>query len=108
MSFLPQFLSAAPSGSDSHWRVAGTTSPTLILSSSAGQRSHASIFNDAAGTLYLTFGPGSGVGPTGTFDVKMTSGSYFELPKPIYQGEIWGAWDAAGGFARVLSLGIGG
>lgn len=110
MAYLPQFLTISPSGSDSHYRVSGVTAPVLILSSSQGQRAHASIFNDAAGSLYLTMGPGGAgnLSPTGTFDLKMTSGSYFELPKPIYQGEVWGIWDAAGGFARVLQLGVGG
>ncbi len=109
MAFTPQFLTTAPSGSDAHWKVAGSTSPTLILSSSVDQRSHASIFNDSPASLYVTFGPG-GVGNlsvTGTYDIKITSGSYLELPKPTYQGEIWGIWDSAAGWARVLQLGIG-
>lgn len=108
MASQQQFLTVAPSGSDQRWRVAASTAQSLILSSSQDQRGHASIFNDSVSSLYIVMGPG-GVGAlsvTGTYDVKITSGSYFELPKPVYQGEIWGIWDGLGGFARVLQLGI--
>ncbi len=104
------FLSISPSGSDNHWKIAGVTSPVLILSASQDQRGHASIFNDAIGSLYITFGPGgvSNLSVTGTYDIKITSASYYELPRqPVYQGEIWGIWDASGGWARVLQTGIG-
>lgn len=108
MSTPAQFATTAVSGSDQHYKVAGVTAPVLILSASQDQRVHASIFNDAVGSLYITFG-GGGVGSlsvSGTYDVKITSASYYELPRqPIYQGEIWGIWDAAGGWARVLQLG---
>lgn len=107
MATEAQFLTTAPSGSDSHWMVPSSTSSLLILSSSQDQRAHASIFNDSAASLYLRFGgngPISGLA-NGVYDVKLTSGTYYELPKPIYSGEIWGSWDVAGGFARVLSLG---
>ena len=108
MSSESQFLTTAPSGSDNHWKVAGVTTQTLILSASQDVRSHASIFNDAVGSLYITFGAG-GVGSlsvTGTYDVKITSASYYEFPKPIYEGEVWGIWDVAGGWARVMQLGV--
>lgn len=107
MASQAQFNTTAPSGSDQHWKVPAATAPTLILSASQEQRSHASIFNDAGGSLYITFGGGApqALSVTGTYDVKLTSASYYELPKPAYQGEIWGIWDAAGGWARVLQLG---
>jgi hypothetical protein len=108
MSTPGAFNTTAPSGSDSHWKVAGTTAPQLLLSSSRDARSHASIYNDAQGSLYITFGGGAvnALSVTGTFDVKLTSGSYYELPKPIWTGEIWGIWDTAGGWARIFSVGI--
>jgi hypothetical protein len=108
MSSLAQFLTTSPSGSDLRWRVPATTSPILILSSSQDQRSHASIFNDSPSSLYLVLGgAGPSVSVTGTYDLKLTSGSYYEVPKPTYQGEIWGIWDGPGGFARVMQLGVG-
>lgn len=107
MSTIAQFSTTAVSGSDSHYKIPASTSPVLILSSSQDVRVHASIFNDSAASLYITFGggPPTSLSVTGTYDVKISSASYFELPKPIYVGEIWGIWDAAGGWARVLQLG---
>ena len=100
-------MTTATSGSDQHYRVVSATAPTLILSASQDQRVHASIFNDSANSLYIVFGPGAlnSLSVTGTFDCKITSASYFELPKPIYEGEVWGIWDAAGGWARVYQVG---
>jgi hypothetical protein len=71
--------------------------------SSSLSRGHGSVFNHSAATLHLRFGVAASL-PTG-FDVKLTSGSYFELPKPVYMGPIFGVWDASGGFALVLELG---
>lgn len=111
MSSVSQFATTAPSGSDQHWRVATNTSKQLILSASQDDRSHASIFNNSNATLYLRIGNNAGMavsGALGAYDVKLTSGSYFEMPKPIHEGEVWGVWDAdqPGGFAMVLQLGV--
>lgn len=106
MASFPDFNTCAPSGSDAHWLVPNGTSVVLILSASQEQRAHASVFNDSPASLYLKYGSPAGTGPVGIYDVKLTSGSYYELPKPIFQGEVYGTWDAAGGgFARVLQIG---
>lgn len=78
------------------------------MSSSQNTRSHGSVYNHANGAMFIRFGNPSGLAPTGSFDIKLASGSLFELPKPTYQGEMWGTWDAAGGFAFVLELGTNG
>lgn len=91
----------SPSGSDQHWAIANGGAAVLILSSSV-TRGHASVFNHSAATLHLRFGTVASL-PIG-FDVKLTSGSYFELPKPVYLGPVYGVWDASGGFALALEL----
>lgn len=109
MASHAQFNTTATSGSDAHWTVPSTTSgPVLIMSASQDQRVHGSVYNDSPGSLYLKFGSDVNMGVSGSaqiYDVKMTSGSYFELPKPAYQGEVWGLWDLIGGWARVLQVG---
>ena len=107
MSTPGAFITVSPSGSDSHWKVAAATAPRLILSSSQNERAHASIFNNSGASLYLRFGGGAPdvLSVTGSWDLKLASGSFYELPKPIWQGEVWGIWDAAGGWAMVLELG---
>jgi hypothetical protein len=99
--FVPPFLTSAPSGSVSHARVAGAASSTLILSGNL-QRVHASVFNHSGASLYLKFDDTSV--SINDFDVKLSSGSYFELPKPVYQGIIRGIWDAASGFAMIVDF----
>ncbi len=95
----------SPSGSDVHAAVPNLGIGVLILSASFS-RAHASVFNHSNATLHLRFGSSASL-PT-AFDVKLTSGSYYELPKPIYTGPVYGAWDAAGGFALTLELGKAG
>lgn len=111
MALQSDFLTVAPSGSDSHWRVASSLSPILLLSASQDQRSHAAIFNHSNASLYVKFGGNAGMANTGSlgvFDHKITSGTLYDLPKPIWQGEVWGVWDGAGGWAMVHSLGKAG
>jgi hypothetical protein len=105
MATSAAYNTVSPSGSDGHWKVAASTSAVLVLSASQSERAHASIFNHSNASLFIKFGSSAGVGPTGLFDHKITSGTLYELPKPTWQGEIWGAWDATGGFALVLELG---
>lgn len=95
----------SPSGSDVHAAIANGGSLVLLLSGSA-TRAHASIFNHSVNTLHIRFGQPAAL--PNTFDVKLTSASYYELPKPVYAGPIYGVWDAAGGFALVLELGKNG
>lgn len=107
------FLGTSPSGSDSHWRVPQNSTRQLILSASADVRAHASVFNHSGAALYLKFGSNQGMavsGGLGLFDVRLSSGSYFELPKPMFQGEVWGVWDAdlPAGSAMVVQIGRAG
>ena len=110
MASMPQFNTVAVSGSDTHGTVAASSNPVQIMGASQEQRAWGSIFNDSAQSLYLKFGNDLLVGITGStqvFDVKVTSGSLYELKQPIYQGEIWGCWDGTpAGYARTLQLGV--
>lgn len=95
------YTTVSPSGSEVHFAVPNAGIGVLILSASQ-TRAHASVFNHSNAALHLRFG-GSASLPT-RFDVKLTSASYYELPKPVYIGPVFGAWDAPGGFALVLEL----
>lgn len=79
----------------------GSGAPVLLLSSSDG-RSHASIYNHVNGALFIGFDqPGVS---TSSFDVKVGSGSLYELPRPIYCGRVWGVWDVSNGVAMVHDI----
>lgn len=97
--FAPSNFSPLGSGSYVMSRVPATTTPSLIFSGSSFGRRGGTVFNHAAGALYLSTQPSASAQ---LFFVKLTSGSYYELDKPSYTGEIWGAWDAAGGYAMVI------
>lgn len=106
MSTQSAYNTVSPSGSDSHWRVAGSTTPQLLLSASYDERARGSIFNHSIGSLYIKLGSGEGLASSGSaafFDVKITSGSLYELPKPVWQGEVWGAWDAPAGAVAMVN-----
>lgn len=82
-------------------RVPSSTSPQLILSGSAGSfgsRRFATIYNHSNAALYLS--PKSTV-TVNSFSVKLSSGSYFEMVPPVYDGPVYGVWDAANGWAMV-------
>lgn len=109
MSTQAAFNTMSPSGSDGHWRVASTADvPALLLSASRDdERARASIFNHSAGNLYIKLGSGAGLKISGSafFDLKIASGTLYELPKPIWHGEVWGVWDVAGGWAMINETG---
>lgn len=90
--------------SGSIWRgraSGGSGAPVLLLSASEN-RIHASIYNHVNAALFIGFDHPTL--STSSFDVKITSGSYFELPRPIYTGPVYGVWDAAGGVAMLLDM----
>lgn len=104
------YNTVSPSGSDVHWRVPSDTRPKLIMSGSQNERSFGSIYNHCNSSLFLKHGSNVGMvasGGLGIFDVKLASGTLYQLPKPTWQGEIWGCWDsdAAIGFALVFESG---
>jgi hypothetical protein len=110
MTTQAAYNTVSPSGSDVHWKVRSDTSPILIMSASQNERGYGSILNHSNSTLFLKHGSNVGMavsGGAGIFDLKLTSGSRYELPKPTWQGEIWGAWDSdvAVGYALVLETG---
>lgn len=90
-------IDAGISGSNSHARVSATTNAVLILSASEF-RTHASVFNHSPAGLYIGFGM---VPTINFFDVKLASGTFFEIQRPIWRAEVYGVWDAASGFAMI-------
>jgi hypothetical protein len=109
MSTEAAYNTVSPSGSDIHWRVAGTGDvPALLLSGSQDERARACIFNHSNAGLYIRFGGAANLkvsGSSPSFDLRIASGTLYELPRPIWQGEVWGAWDATGGWAMISETG---
>lgn len=104
MAAEPDFNTVVPSGASSRYRIPAASAPTLILSASKDERSSARVTYHGPGSLFIRYGGWPYPNPTGTFDQKITSGSTLELPRPAWQGEVWGYFDA-GGFAMVTEFG---
>jgi hypothetical protein len=95
-------VDVASTGSIWRGRVTGGVGTPVLLLSASEFRTQASIYNHCNVSLFVGYDyPGVS---TGSFDVKLSSGSYFEIPRPIWLGRVWGVWDAAGGVAMVLDV----
>lgn len=90
------------SGSEWRARITGGSGAAVLLLSASEGRVHASIFNHVNASLFIAFdNPAVTVN---NFDVKLTSGSYYEVPRPITKGRVWGIWDAANCVAMVYDV----
>lgn len=99
----PSFNNPIVSGSMAEYRVPASTNSVLILSASLHRRS-ATIFNAGNGNLHLRYAPTVDLSASfGMYHVKLTSGSYYEVPI-AYQGRINGIWDNSAGFAFVVDF----
>jgi hypothetical protein len=82
--------------------VPAKATTTLILAANPSRKA-VIIFNDAVTPLYIKFGDSvSG----SDFSVKLQGQEYYELPQPVYSGDLTGVWDGTvpTGFARVTEL----
>lgn len=79
--------------------VASVTS-VMILASNA-DRKMATIYNNSTASLFLKLGGGAS---QDSFTVKLKPKSYYELPLPVYAGQIDGVWEVANGNALVTEL----
>lgn len=78
--------------------VAASVTTVTVLAANAA-RLGAMVFNDsAAASLYLKMGASAS---TTSFTVLIAAGGYYELPQPVYTGNLTAVWSAANGTARV-------
>lgn len=80
--------------------VTSSASSVLLLASNVN-RKMAMFYNDSTSTLYLKLGV---TASTTSYTVQLQAGGYYELPSPIYTGEIDGIWSAANGAVRITEL----
>jgi len=87
---------AAASGT----RVPATGALTTVIPENLHRRA-AMIYNFSEAILFLKLGTNAS---SNDFTVKMGSGSYYEVPLPMYTGSITGIWTATTGSAMVTEL----
>lgn len=59
------------------------------------------LVNDSTANLFLKYGA---TASSTSYTVKIGSGGYWEMPQPIWAGQVDGIWDAANGAARITEL----
>ena len=64
-------------------------------------RRGAILWNDSTAVCYIKFGSTAGAND---FTWRLSTQSGYELPDPIYQGEISAIWEAANGGMQVTEL----
>jgi hypothetical protein len=64
-------------------------------------RRGAILWNDSTAACYIKFGSAAGVND---FTWRLATQSGYELPVPIYQGEISAIWEAANGGMQITEL----
>jgi hypothetical protein len=72
------------------------------LAAANGARRALAVMNDSTATLFLKLG--TVADPAASYTVKIPAGGYYELPQPIYTGQVDGTWSAANGNAYVTEL----
>lgn len=74
---------------------------TTLLNSNSGRRG-VIVFNDSTANAFLKYGV---TASSTSFTVKIPAGGYWEMPQPIYTGQIDVIWDSdQSGAARVTEL----
>jgi hypothetical protein len=66
-------------------------------------RIRALFFNHGSADMFLKFGDGSSIS---NFNVKLSSGSYYETPMPCYTGSFTATWGAANGSVKITEFGV--
>lgn len=81
-------------------QVASSNSSVALLAANS-LRKMATFFNDSTQVLYLKVGT---TASSSSYTVKMAAASYYELPAPVFTGEIDGIWAAANGNVLVTEI----
>lgn len=82
-------------------RVVAATGNTPLLAPNAARRG-AAIYNDSPDAfLFLKL---NAAASTTSFTARLSPGGYYELPSPIWTGEIDAVWSSASGAALITEL----
>lgn len=94
-SFVPPSASSASVTS-----VAGSTSSVTLLAAN-GSRKGALFVNDSTSDCYLKYGA---TASTSSFTVKISAGSFYNMPTPTFTGIIDCIWDSATGSMLITEM----
>jgi len=75
-----------------------STIGTVVLAGAQVKRTNLAIYNASTQPMYMKLGSGA---KATDFTLMMVGSGYYELPRPVYNGQITGVWVTANGFAMV-------
>jgi hypothetical protein len=102
LAFSPAVAAIAPPPASSALsNVSGAVTSGTLLAANANRKG-AVFMNDSTANLFL--GLTSAAVSQTSYTVKILAGGYFELPWPVYTGQVNGIWDAATGAVRITEL----
>ena len=95
------FTGESRPASGTHSLLAANTASAVFQVANLDRRGW-TCYNDSTTPLFLKLGPSAS---TASFTVRLIKDAYYELPFPIYTGEITGFWAVSGsGNAKVTEL----
>jgi hypothetical protein len=80
--------------------VAGSASSVTLFAANPAAQGRL-LMNDSTANLYLAYAP---TASTGAYTVLIPPNSYWEMPHPIYTGQVSGIWASATGNARTTEV----
>jgi len=103
MAFSPSVSAVAPPpAAGTITSVAASVTSVTVLAANANRKQAAVTNDSASANLYL--GLSASAASTTAYTAKIPPSGYYEVPWPVYTGQLTGIWDAAVGSARVTEL----
>lgn len=101
ISLLTDIKGLMVTNSVSQFEVNASTSNQLLKAANSN-RTGLQIHNNGTANLYINLGT---VAATDNYtDRPIEANAYWEMPFPIYTGNIYGVWDAANGYATITEF----
>ena len=100
MTIIASTVQETPATAASVTSVASSASNVTLLAANPF-RIGTIVFNDSTQPLRVKYGA---TASSSSLSFKIGADEYWEMPEPIWRGQIDGIWDAANGNARITEL----
>jgi hypothetical protein len=95
-----QVMQQGVAGTAAATNVTGAAADTQLVAANTG-RIGLILFNDSTAIAYVKYGTGASAT---SYTVPMGPGAYWEMPAPVYTGQVNALWSAANGAMRITEL----
>lgn len=80
---------------------AASSSAAQVLAAESGKREGLIIYNASSDNLYCLI---DGVATTSNYSFRLTTNTYYEMPKSYFTDKVTGIWDGTNGGAKVTEI----